>query len=90
MLSTSSSFNLVYFLYTYIYIPLFLLHAARASIWMQFGDIEVLDLPVGKLGMLLLLLLFRNPLLYLIGFSRGVLTLTAYLAELNITFDRIH
>lgn len=63
---------------------------ARASIWMQFGDVEVLDIPVGKMGMLLMLLLFRNPLLYLIGFSRAVLALNSYLADLHITFDTTH
>jgi hypothetical protein len=55
---------------------------------MQFEDLEVLDLPVGKIGMILVLLLFRNPLLYLIGFSRGVLSLMSYLAELNVY--RVH
>jgi hypothetical protein len=60
-----------------------LLFAARINIWTQFEDLEVLDLPVGKLGMILMVLLFRNPLLYLIGFSRGIISLNSYLTELN-------
>lgn len=51
------------------------------SLWLQFEGFEVLDVPIGKIGMFALLVIFRNPLLYLIGFSRGILSLNTYLAE---------
>ena len=55
--------------------------AVLNSLWLQFEGFEVLDVPIGKIGMFALLVIFRNPLLYLIGFSRGILSLNTYLAE---------
>ena len=71
---------------------LYVIHefSARARIWAQFEGVEILDVPVGKIGMLLVLVFFPKPILSVLGFSRGILALHTQLAMLNRNrmFDR--